>query len=303
MRFKRIILIFLIFGLIFCFVSIGYSSNYGGYFFQGFTDGLKKGLQIGEQSKINRQSKETREIKWQQRQLKIAEEEEEKWLERWNIFTNSAQKLINSMELDPVNKRKYWFSLLWIPYQILEHKINLIYGIIGFDKDKVEGEIKYIKNANKVINLTDRQMNFKLLDNLSSLLSKEVELDMFSFMYESLRERGMKSFEIFFNEIINSVYSPNITVENVKTEILTKKEIFGDTSLAETQKIDFGNFNAINKSTTPINKQNNNPFENSWSYEKLKSSLKYNPFENKWEYAEPGDTLKYNPFENIWGYD
>ena len=340
MRFKRIVLTVLIFGILLCFVSNGYSSNYSGYFLQGFADGLKKGLQIGEQSKISRESKETREIKWQQRQLKATDKEESKWLEQWKIFTNSAQTLIKSKEIDPVKKRKYWFSILKLPLEIQEHKQNLIYGIIAFDKDKVEEEMKYFKNVNKAINLTDRQMNFELLDNLSSVFPKEVQLDMFSFMYESLSEEGMETIEEFFNEIIESSYSPKmVDKEDIYTETLTTEEIFGDTSLNETKEIDWESLKTKFESPTPEIPLKNtslvdkweyvspgeslkynaledkweyvspgettkyNPFENSWGYEKPNSSLKYNAFENKWEYAEPGDIFKYNPLKNSWGYE
>jgi len=68
---------------------------------------------------------------------------------------------------------------------------------------------------------------------------------------------------------------------------------------------DYG-YNSFNGDYKPIYKQDilkYNIYENSWSYEPVKSELKYNFMESRHEYSVDNDVLKYNVFENEWSYE
>lgn len=288
MKFKRIIIsIILIISVFVLYSSSIYATNYSGYFLKGFADGLNKGFQMG--MKI----KQKKEMKWQNKQL----EELEEVFERWRIFSDTIQNLIESEQMTPKLGKKFLVLDSLLPMDLQEHGQSLYNGIISVDKDKVAEEKQYFKNILDTISLTSRQIDTKTFGNLSNLLSSDKK-SLIDLIIKSDFSFTTPQSELKYNTFEDKweYASPDSTLNY---NVFENKWEFAKPN----EKPKFNPLEDKWEFASPEDKVKYNPFEDKWSYENPNNNIKYNPFQNKWEYTPSNSVLKYNPFENSWSYE
>lgn len=153
------ILILFIFSLLTSFVY----ATPGGSFSQGFANGLKIGTKI----------KQMKNKKWQKKRIKEIDEELERLLEQWKIFSDIVENNVETGKVSPESGKKILVLHYLLLMELQEHRLKLFNGVMSIDKDEVAEEKQYFENVIDAISLSSERINSKTLSNLSNLLSND----------------------------------------------------------------------------------------------------------------------------------
>lgn len=166
MKFKKTIILTSLILFIFSLFTSAVYADFSGSFSQGFANGLKIGTKI----------KQMKNMKWQKKQIKEIDEELERLLEQWKIFSGIVEKNVGSGKISPESGKKILALNYLLPMELQEHRLKLFNGVMSIDKDEVAEEKQYFKNLINAINLPNGRIISKTLSNLSNLLSKDKKI-------------------------------------------------------------------------------------------------------------------------------
>lgn len=303
---KRVLVSALLICCLFSFlVNVNAYAQYGGYFLQGFAEGLQNGIDLGLKMKALKLQKEAIELQKKQlellKELEYLQEESNKINLLLNIGMNQSDvksaiafDLLyeDSSQIIYNNNQEYLVVCLFFENQLIawdfiaSRKETFLFDmLVEMAELEKEKSVKQASRENyykpfKSSYLDQLKINCPELEDEAEEKSKDkgsiLKFNPFCNTWEYAKKDEVLKYNVFENDW-----------EYTDSESQTKYNVFEN-------KWEFA---------IPDDQIKLNPFENKWSYESKNSTIKYNPFENKWEYTKPGSNLMYNPFEDSWGYE
>lgn len=237
-------------------------------FWQGFSEGLQEGLDLGLKIQALKLKKE--ELKLQKEQLKLLKE-----IEYLQNESNKINVLLNiGMNQDEV-KQAMTFEHLYedSSQMVFKNSEDYLVVCLFFEDQLIAWDI-----------ITSTRESF-LFDTLVVIAETEKE----RVALEAQRENHYTPFKSSYLDQLKENYSGEL-IQKDKPE----------------EKANILKFNPFQNSWQYANKNDvlkYNVFENKWEYSEPESRTKYNPFESKWEFAIPEEQIKFNAFESEWSYE